>query len=85
MRLWRGRDNVLEEYNSYFIIFSFFCPVICVLTGLGEGKPKPKERVLFLKGMSMPEAIASITVVNSLGVTGKLYSERNCIPKSNPL
>jgi len=39
---------------------------------IGSGKDsEPKERELFLKSMSMPDGIASITVANSLGVTLK--------------
>jgi len=42
---------------------------IGVLTGSGKDN-ELKEAVLFLKSMSMPDGIASITVANSLGVTG---------------
>jgi len=46
------------------------------LTGSGKNN-ELKETVLFLKSMSMPDGIVSITVANSLGVTGISYSERN--------
>jgi len=39
------------------------------LTGSGKDD-ELQEKVLFLKSMSMPDGIASITVANSLGVTG---------------
>jgi len=81
------QDNVLKEQNSYFIISSFFSVKHITNIGLtGSGKDNElKEAVLFLKSMSMPDGIACITVANSLGVTGILYSERNsAYPKSRP-